>query len=662
MIEGGAGGASIDFVDDADVVPLEEEEAEKVWDGVCLDDGTGRDVYYVSRDGTRSRRKPPGYVVELLANGDRRYYYRKTCIRCRRNNVAPIFLTFGPGEVAYSLNICDDCHIRTTPGTTRLRGNGEAMLRCNAETPKNAWIDLRALALSETRDEDLLVRAEEARLSTRLQGKYYRNKERSNLMKQTAAMYGIQLGTHLSWGFETTFDEYFGDVDENNEPSGQGVKIYSDGSVYFGGWLHGEHHTETRGQFTRPNNAQYDGTWMGGLKHGKGTQIYPDGSSYTGEFAKGYEHGYGVKNYPNGSVFEGRFRFGRKDGPGSFTDANGNVEKGNFLDPSEKYNEKPPPYIVEKEKRNESYHNPPSLLSLSIKALAKAMHTNREKCAPAGKIQRRVPEHLKKFLAEEFLRIMKPEGSASFIRVGPSFAFNLRDDVIFQDVKITKPDAEAIMYFQSSNVKLKTLKCTSNALELESIDLITRNLIGRAWPILHTLDLSFNSFDVSALQSMMRGVVDLESLRSLRLAACTIKPSGVFVIATMLSANRYLESLDLAFNSVETMGAEALADALKENESLLSLNLRSNNISVIGAQELADCLKINKKLRVMCLTDNGIGPNIMAAVSSRLKGGIGEVARSVCMNELDMPYRYVDGRYDYFERKIPHELKRGEEA
>ena len=98
--------------------------SEGPWLGVCLDDGTGRDVYYVSSDGSRSRRTPAGYEPELLANGERRYYYRNTCIRCRKTKQAAVFLSMGPGEVGFCYNLCIDCHLRQVPGTTRLRDNG----------------------------------------------------------------------------------------------------------------------------------------------------------------------------------------------------------------------------------------------------------------------------------------------------------------------------------------------------------------------------------------------------------------------------------------------------------------------------------------------------------------------------------------------------------
>ena len=55
------------------------------------------------------------------------------------------------------------------------------------------------------------------------------------------------------------------------------------------------------------------GTWLYGVKHGKGRQTFPDDTYYEGEFAKGFEHGQGKRKYLDGTIYEGRFRFGRRD-------------------------------------------------------------------------------------------------------------------------------------------------------------------------------------------------------------------------------------------------------------------------------------------------------------------------------------------------------------
>ena len=641
-----------------------------VWPGVCLDDGTGRDVYYVKRDfSVRQRRVPHGYRPEHLENGERRYYYRKTCIRCRKFHQVPILMSYESGSIAYSLNYCEECMLVTTPGTSRLRGNGRLIWEANEDTPKNAWINLKKLAEAEDRDEKLHERALEAKHSSRWDMKMDRNRQRTLIVKELGVSYDVDVreSTHLSWGFEDNYDEYFGLVNKNDEtgelqPHGYGVKIYSDGTIYFGEWVNGEYHTDNCvitvhkrvpvGNLIKPTGATYEGQWYTGLKHGKGTQIYPDGARYEGEFAKGYEHGQGKKKYADGSCFEGRFRFGRKDGPGVFTDAQGIVEKGNFLDPTEKYNEKLPPFVSEVPNPNENYYHPQSLRELSVEALAKAMHLNRKQYGPASKLQRMIPEHLKYSVGQEYLRIMYPKGSESFMDIGPNYAFNFRDDVIFESTKIIEPDAQALMYFQNSNFELKTLKCTANKMTLPSIDLICKNLQQHSWPKLNYIDLSFNIFDVSALSALFAGLANCTTLGTLSLRACGINSQGASVVSNALKNDKQLKTVDLAFNNLELVGSECIAQMLESNESLTSLNVRSNRIGALGGLCFIKSLAFNKTMKVLVVADNAMGPDINAKISGRLNGNFRDVLTCSKNHELKMHPRYIENRYSRFEKMM----------
>jgi hypothetical protein len=649
----------------ADVVQAAEAEPEEegihdpnfIWQGVCLDDGTGRDVYYVKVDGSmRQRKVPHGYRPEYFGNGERRYYYRKACIRCRKWHQPHIFMTRNGGSEGFSINYCEDCHITTTPGTTRLRGNGSVIWNANVDTPKNAWLDLKALCTAPNRDQLIHERAVIARHATRVDMKIDRNRQRTLIIKTLANNYecDIREGKHVSWGFENVFDEYFGIVNAIDQPHGYGVKVYSDGTIYFGDWVNGEYQTtgKRKGNLIKPSGATYEGQWLQGLKHGMGVQMYPDGGRYEGEFAKGFEHGQGKKSYADGSVFEGRFRFGRKDGPGVLTDAQGNVEKGNFLDPAEKYNEKAPPYITEDINPNEEYHHPLSLKELCLQSLARAMHHNRKLYAPANKLQRFVPEHIKYALGQEYLRIMDPKGSPSFMINGPSYAFNFLDAIVFKSVRIIEADAQALMYFQNSNTQLKVLSCTANKMTLSSIDLICKNLQQNAWPILHVLDLSFNIFDSSALLALMTGIGKISTLKNLSLRACGINPSGATVIANAMMKDKQVEKLDLAFNSLELVGTEVIAELLKVNTTLKEINLRSNRIGSLGAQVLVKALSKNKTLKILILADNMIGPDLIASVSAKLNGNFRDILTCSRNKELEMPYRYTEGRYDSVREKM----------
>ena len=52
------------------------EETAKKWEGYCLDDGTGQNVYFTRADGFQSRQIPEGFEYELFKNGERRFYNR----------------------------------------------------------------------------------------------------------------------------------------------------------------------------------------------------------------------------------------------------------------------------------------------------------------------------------------------------------------------------------------------------------------------------------------------------------------------------------------------------------------------------------------------------------------------------------------------------------
>ena len=645
----------------------EDLDPDYVWKGVCLDDGTGRDVYYVDENGGgRSRRKPRGYKEELFENGDRIYYYRQKCIRCRKVKQPGIFLTHTSSSIGYSINYCEDCHVSSTPGITRVRGNGDGIWKANIDTPKNAWLDLKSRALDPDRDAKLLERSVEARYASRYDMKLSRNRQRYGIMKSEATLYeGIDIyeGKHLSWGFESTFDEYFGDVNEAGEPHGVGLKIFSDGTIYSGGFKHGLFDTNlndelrwpnVKGMLIKPTGATYEGTFMEGTKHGVGQQTYPDGTRYEGEFAKGFEHGQGHKTYASKegqSSFTGRFRFGRKDGPGTMIHADGRSEKGNFLDPNEKYNEKSVPFISETTNTADTFFEPASLVDICMVELAKAMHYNRRKYGPAPVLQRRVPDHLKYKLGEEYLRQLNPPGSPAFVKVGPEFAFNFLKEVLFCGVKVIEADAMALMYFQNSNKKLEVLKCTANKMTLPSIDLICKNLQQMAWPALKELDLSLNTFDVPALASLTAGLKTITSLRSLRLAACGIKAPGIHVVMDWLTEDDSVEIVNLAFNTAEMTGAEHVARMLRQNKTLTELNLRSNKIGQLGGRLLAEAMKENKTLRVMCLADNSVTGPVISDVSAQLNGSFGDCLRGACYDQLLLPSLYVEDKYNHFKRR-----------
>lgn len=625
-----------------------------IWDGFCADDGSGKNVYYVSRkDRTKARAIPEGYTPEYFINGDRRYYFRGKCLTCTRRSVSPVFLTANGGRIGFSFNLCDDCLRTRTPGITSIRGNGDAVYAANENMAKNFYADLEMACFATDRDLKLLERSIESKFYILAHSKYRRNEGRANIVKLKALDYDIKEGVLLSWGFdESLFDEYYGTVDKNRLPSGRGVKFFSDGSVYIGDWLGGEFHTEEKAIFSRPDGSQYEGSFVMGLKHGRGTQIYPDMSTYEGEWAKGYEHGHGKRKYADGSIFEGRYRFGRRDGPGIFISADGVAEKGNFRD-NTAYIEKMPPLIVEKMEKvpNPSDDGlitiPRSLFSLALETLSSVMSKQRF-IVKAEKMTRKLCPYLKSVVAREFLKryVAEAKGTPEFLRIGPSYAFNTLEAVDLKGVKMTTLDTDSLCYFQAANKNLKVLALVSNKLQTESIDYISKQLQMKSWIQLETIDLSFNIFDMKAIQNLIVGINHTPTLKNLRLSGCGIKASGAFILSNMLATNRFLESLDVSFNAVEAIGAESLAKALYTNEVLKELNVRSNNIGIVGGQAFAKAMKHNMSICMLCLADNKVGTDAICEIAGRLRGKLTQVARSVCSDELDMPTTYKEGRFD----------------
>eukprot|EP01031_Cornospumella_fuschlensis_P041487 gene41487-50627_t len=241
------------------------------WEGICLDDGSGRNVHYIDKNGKKSRLVPPNYVPETFSNGMRKYYYRGKpslsnqdyisrlystalgkCIRCKKQTM-PSFIIAGGGSFGFGMNYCDDCLITTTPGITKIAGNGDAIWAANLDTPMHAYIDLIECINIPNREQVHLERSKEAKLEVNLLAKQRRNEERAKSVRQFAMQFGIGKGEHLSWGFGEVFDEYYGEVNDEGEPHGMGLKIYADKSTYIGHFKNGLRHSTEPAIWMRPD-------------------------------------------------------------------------------------------------------------------------------------------------------------------------------------------------------------------------------------------------------------------------------------------------------------------------------------------------------------------------------------------------------------------------
>ncbi len=414
----------------------------------------------------------------------------------------------------------------------KLWGYSEEIWEGNQDTPLQCLIDLKTQALHPLRNEYLLQRSKEASFEVNKSMKLRRNADRIGLVKRRAQQAGIPKGVFVSWGFGDVFDEYFGEVDSKLRPHGYGIKTYSDGTIYIGDWFEGlRHSVKNKAAWSRNDGLQYEGTWYNDLKHGSGILRYPDGAVYRGEFAKGYEHGHGTKTFPDGSKFEGRFRFGKRDGPGILTSSDGKVERRVFKE-SDVYHEKPVPKVVEvinEEEENIKLFQPESLLNLGVCALAKTMHT-RQSLVPSTMVHDRLPEFVKPWIVEEFLRTMHPSGTQEFIDEGPKFGFFSLENISLKHIKFKNYDAESFIYLTAGNKSLKKLELVNNRLDPSSLDLLCKRLYSGTWPNLEVLDLSFNKIDVMNVRNLISALQGVACIKVLKLSGCKITATGAQII------------------------------------------------------------------------------------------------------------------------------------
>jgi hypothetical protein len=638
-----------------DEIPLVKE-----WRGIALDDGSHQNVYYLNfNDGSRKRAIPSNYTPEYFENGERKYYYKGKCLTCPIRLFTPVYITNREQSIGFSFNICEDCICKNTPNIEKIKNNGDIIYNVcllKNKIPLTSFIKLNDCFYDPNREKEISLRAIKAKFLVQLQCKKRRDKERLTFAKRKALDCGIKFGTYISWGLEKeVFDEYFGEVDESFIPHGEGVKFFSDGTMYVGGFAHGEFHSDIRGFWSRTDGSSYDGTWMHGLKHGKGIQIYPDGTSYSGEFAKGSEHGHGIKTYIDGSTFEGRFRFGRRDGPGVLTPKVGHPERGNFRDRGAPYTDKQPPVLSEKEEvLSEDLKNPPSLLKMATSALANTM-LKRRFILPSNLVFNKLGEHLKVPTGIAFMQAIaaqgtndSPYGSKEFMDIAQKYSFLFLPEIYVSNVKMTAIDTDAFAYIQGGNTSLESLKLTSNKFKSDSIDIICKQLVTSTWTNIKYLDLSYNLFDIKSVQTFFQSVTNCPNLLSIKLQGCNLRANGAFIVSTYLERNKTLKSLDLSFNTIEALGADTVANVLYKNDSLTSLNLRHNKIGSIGGLSFVNLLKVNKTLKMLNIADNSVSAEYIAIIAGRIQGSMSDIALSTCSRELNMPSIYNFGRFERY--------------
>jgi len=111
--------------------------------------------------------------------------------------------------------------------------------------------------------------------------------------------------------------QYFGDVvfhksDDHPgkwEPHGEGTQIY-------------------------PCKSLYQGTWVDGIRLGKGAMIWSNGRKFLGDWKEDAPNGLGVQHWPEGKTFDGGWKNGEPDGYGYFVNNTGIRRNGLWKDGS----------------------------------------------------------------------------------------------------------------------------------------------------------------------------------------------------------------------------------------------------------------------------------------------------------------------------------------
>lgn len=87
----------------------------------------------------------------------------------------------------------------------------------------------------------------------------------------------------------------------------------------------------SQGRFEYSNGDVYEGTFLAGMRHGRGTMSFAeDCARYEGEWFEDLHHGQGSKHWSDGISYEGEWRRGKMHGLGVYTMTDGFVMKGLF--------------------------------------------------------------------------------------------------------------------------------------------------------------------------------------------------------------------------------------------------------------------------------------------------------------------------------------------
>ena len=115
----------------------------------------------------------------------------------------------------------------------------------------------------------------------------------------------------------------------NGKRHGKGSYYFANGDKYIGDWVEDKKHGLGASSLAV---GRYEGEFVDDKMHGKGVFYFADGSSYQGEWIDNKQDGNGIFIWTNGDRYEGGFKRGQLHGKGSYYFGNGNRFTGEWID------------------------------------------------------------------------------------------------------------------------------------------------------------------------------------------------------------------------------------------------------------------------------------------------------------------------------------------
>lgn len=100
---------------------------------------------------------------------------------------------------------------------------------------------------------------------------------------------------------------------KNDHKHGTGIMKFADGRIFEGKYIRGQ---MIEGKMTYQDGSVYGGSWVDGMRHGRGKCVFVDGSEYEGEFREGNFHGKGKMTWNDGGWYVGEWCDGEMHGRG----------------------------------------------------------------------------------------------------------------------------------------------------------------------------------------------------------------------------------------------------------------------------------------------------------------------------------------------------------